>query len=210
MTQQTQQTTNFSNSLPEAMSYFERKKGYFYEWKPVLHPGYKLQNVTYTNIINFCHRWAFKSSLINDTAAYSIWTVRDHESMFSISDTLYGSVYHFWIVMMMNNIIDPFYGWVLSNDELWQYVIRKYGIENIGKLHHYESANSADIGALPEGIIVSKDYGYPKVAISNYEFEDRLNHEKRKIKLLKPEMLDSVLKEKESIVTSDFQDIQRL
>lgn len=78
------------------------------------------------------------------------------------------------------------------------------GDANVNTIHHYESGVTSEILALPPGIIVPESYTYSKDDISNLQYERTINENKRKIKLLKPENLESVLSDFRDILSSGF------
>lgn len=180
---------------------FEQQKYYFRDYPKT---PYQFVDGTEKDILDFLHRWAFVNNIKNNGSAFSEWIIRDQDTMYSISEKLYGSQMHFWIILMMNDIIDPVFGWPLNETYFNEFVKKKYGSEAIYSLHHYESGASEDLLALPEGIEVSADYFYNKVEISNFEYESRINEDKRRIKLLKPEYLGQVLQERDDILREGF------
>ena len=186
----------------DSHTFFVRKNGYFQGWETVI---YELGNNKDTyELQNFIHRWTFRESFVNSASSFSYWVLRDQDTLFSVADILYKSVYHFWIILMFNNLMDPFFSMPMKEWELQEFVKLKYGENRIHELHHYESGESGQIKALPSGKIVSADYPYTKVRITNYEFESRENHKRRYIKLMRPEYLDQVLREKNDIVNAKF------
>lgn len=191
-----------SLSRDESETFFERKKGYFYGWNKMIYElGPKKEAYELTH---FIHRYAFRESFINNSASFSYWVLRDQDTLFSIADLLYESVYRFWIIVMFNNITDPIFSMPMKTEQLFKFCQRKYGVDKVHALHHYEAGQSAMINALPKGTIVSSTYPYTKESISNYEYEERENHKRRYIKLMRPEFLQQVLSEKEDIIKSDF------
>ena len=242
----------------EVTTYFERKKGYFQDWETIkyrLNILDKMGNVLSKDqeyeICNFLHRFVFRKDIINDLSMYSYWTIRLHDTLFSISDTLYKSPYYFWIIILLNNMIDPLYSWPMSSEQLFLFCAKKYGKDNMKKLHHYESGKSGDLYSLPVGHVVTpppieknmdaklvdrikttygigiddprsiselipaykeelvSPYSYTAVAVSNYEYEEKENNKRKKIKLMKPQYLEDVLREKEDIIKANFIHINR-
>jgi len=93
---------------------------------------------------------------------------------------------------LLNDITDRYYDWPLSDYSFEQYVKNKYS--NPGAIHHYEVTQSSgpQTGNGPEDyshkIEVNSDATGAE-AITNYEYERRLQEEKRQIKLLDPAYL---------------------
>lgn len=128
-------------------------------------------------VTNIFKRVKFLESAKNNASVIFEYTVKDSDKPEIIADKIYGSVEYFWIILLLNDIINPFDDWVKNSKELENYILKKYG--NFDGIHHYEDAfgcvvNSTEIGARP---------------ISNYEHENKINESKRKIKLLDPRYL---------------------
>lgn len=183
---------------------FEKKKYYFRNF-PIV--KYNLDGID-KDVLDFIHRWAFRKSVKNNIAAWSKWVIRDQDTMFSIAKTLYGSEYYFWVVLMLNDMIDPFFDWPLSDVDLAKFIQSKYGAGNELAIHHYEADEDENLYSLEPGTIVSADYEHHipsgttrniKV-ITNYDYEAKLNEAKRSIKLLKPEFLQQVKAERDQIL----------
>ena len=95
----------------------------------------------------------------------------------------------------MNNIKDRFYDWPLSHIDFQTYIENKY--TNPDGIHHYEitqssgSTSKLDYSHLVEVNSDASGAG----AVSNREHEDRINENKRLIKILKPIYLDEYVEE---------------
>jgi hypothetical protein len=100
----------------------------------------------------------------------------------------------------------------MNEHDLYEYTKKKYGPENIAGIHHYEADEDDNLYSYPPGTIVSFDYqnhiesGTSRniIAINNFEYEARKNEDKRIIRLLKPEYLDQVKKERDQITKQGF------
>ena len=157
-----------------------------------------LNNGQKVEVKNFLRRFDFIEKIKRNASIYIKWVVRDEDTPQVISHKLYNSTHYYWIVLMINNMLDPYFSFPLNDDELYKYTEVKYGIENVHVLHHYESVDTAEIQDLPKGIIVDEDYPH-KVLISNLEYEVKNNDTKRKIMMLKPEYLEQVVSEMNNI-----------
>lgn len=139
--------------------------------------------------------------IINDEIRQnaSLWrpyTVIDGEYPEDVAYNFYGSAVHVNIVMLMNDIIDPFYGWVLPIDVFDEYVKGKYG-SKLNDVHHHEK----------DGMIVNHDVN-GAVPISNLDYEFRINESKRHIRILNPEYLERLLDEMKIKIHQDTRDGQ--
>ena len=109
------------------------------------------------------------------------YIIKDWESPENIAYKLYGSCDYAWIILLANNIINPYTDWLLTNDELDEYISNKYG-DKASDIHHYEA----------NGLI----YYEPvtgAVPITNSEYEYDKNEKKRKIYVVYPDALQQVL-----------------
>jgi hypothetical protein len=184
--------------------FFEKDFFYFTSFPTVkydiLHDG-KTQAIR-----NFLKRFGFRKDIRDNAAAFSMWVIRDEDTPEVIAHRLYNSTHLYWIVLMLNQILDPIFGWPLSDRQLYQYCVAHYGIENVYEHHHWEAQAPTEVEDYPAGIIVSESYPH-KVSVSNYAHEFQTNEDKRSIKLLKPEYLPDVMTEWDSIKDSNFTDI---
>ena len=158
-------------------------------------------------IKNFFKRFDFRENVRKFGSIYTKWIITENDSPQIIAHKLYGSTHYYFIILMINKMIDPNFDFPMTERELNLYVEKKYGIENKRGFHHWESVDTGDIADLPDGIIVDSLYPH-KIDVDNLEYELKLNDEKRHILLLKPEYLDEVLAELETILTSGFQKVK--
>ena len=103
----------------------------------------------------------------------------------------------------MNNIKDRYYDWPLSYQAFESYVKDKY--DNPSGIHHYEitqsSGTTTSNGPDDYDYLIEVNSTQPgAIAVTNYEYEQRLQDKKRQIKLLKPGFLRSFETEFEKLV----------
>lgn len=131
------------------------------------------------------------------------YDVGEGESPETIAYKLYGSTEYFWVVCLMNNIVNRFYDWPLDEYVFQEYCKDKY--DNAAGIHHYERVQDsgpqtgdgpADYSHMLE--CNSTDAGAQSV--SNIEYERRLQDKKRQIKLLAPGYLGIFEQEFNSLV----------
>jgi len=119
-------------------------------------------------------------------------------------------------VLITAGIINVNNEWPLSSYELYNYSLEKYGAL-LNATKHYETIEVRDQKnrlILPKGKIVDSDFSIPnpsnpltdltgnaiRIGISYYEYETRLNENKRELDLLKPRYLDQFLKDMRKIM----------
>ena len=118
---------------------------------------------------------------------------------------VYGSADLHWVVLLTNNIINPYYEWPLGDYAFQQFVYDKYS--NPEQIHHYEVTQSSGTQK-PEGpgdywsnkIEVNSDYVGAE-AVSNIEYERRLQDMRRQIKILSPQYLQMFTKEYKKLIS---------
>jgi hypothetical protein len=108
-----------------------------------------------------------------------------------IAFALYDDPNLYWIILFLNDMIDPYFDWPLTDKQLMTFVKEKYGVSEAYTAHHYETTSSSDLGA---GVWV--DFGTSfSSAVSNWDYEHELNEEKRKIKVIKPRYIAQIIRE---------------
>lgn len=117
----------------------------------------------------------------NKIELFNIYTVQDGEKLEHIAHQLLGDQELHWIIAMMNDIVDPFYDYPLLSDEVNALAVAKYA--DIHATHHYVYRNDI-YGYDPNN---TTTFGNPSIAnavvVSNIEYEQNLNDEKRKLKI---------------------------
>lgn len=125
----------------------------------------------------------FRKEIVENVAQWEYYYIKDGETMEMISERLYGSPLYHWVLMILNEKYDYINDMPLTQSQLEKHVIEKYGQANINAVHHYEDV---------AGLIVN--YGVNTTTISNTLHEDRVNEQKRKLKILAPALLFDVLR----------------
>lgn len=76
----------------------------------------------------------------NSTVAYE-YQVTDEDTPEVIAHKIYGDPFRSWIILLFNQIINPYYDWPLKNEVLDAYILKKYGQtvdQARSTIHHYE------------------------------------------------------------------------
>ena len=141
--------------------------------------NYKFIDSTKT-VTNITKRTAISNKYKNDSSLYFVYDISDSDTPETLANNLYGSPDKDWIIYHMNDMINPFTAWPVNASTLFNIVSAKY--DDPDGIHHYEDSdknwvNSNAVGAIP---------------ITNYAYEDRLNDDKRKIKILLPEYAEKL------------------
>ena len=139
-----------------------------------------------------------RSKIMNNLSLFDKFDVPEGDSPETVAYKVYGSTDYFWVVCLMNDIVNRFYDWPLGEYVFQQYCKDKY--DNADGIHHYERVQDsgpqkgegpADYSHLLE--CNSTDAGAQSV--SNIAHERRIQDKKRQIKLLQPNYLNTFIDE---------------
>ena len=173
-------------------------------------------SLDYIKVKNLFRRVKVRDDLKKYFTIFDRVTVKDGARPDQIADIVYGNAELDWVVLITAGIINVNNEWPLSSYELYNYSLEKYGAL-LNATKHYETIEIRDQKnrlILPKGKIVDSDFSIPnpnnpltdltgnaiRIGISYYEYETRLNEEKRQIDLLKPRYLDQFLKDMRKIM----------
>jgi len=162
--------------------------------------NYSNDKITSKQVVDIFRRVKIKSKVINEASLYQEYDIPNGERPEDTSMKHFGDPQYHWVVLMTNQSQDGYYDWPLDFRAFETFVNEKY--DNPYAIHHYEIAQSS-------GKTNSNDYSHlievnstvaGAMSVSNYEFEDRLQDKKRKIKLLSPGFLPVLLQEFDNLM----------
>ena len=146
------------------------------------------------------------SEKISESAyMYSKYNVISGDNPEDVSFYHFGSSHFHWIILLTNNITDRYTQWPMDPITYEQYITDKYEFPN--DPHHYEIDKDSGIltaqgpADYSNKIQVSSDIA-GATAISNREYEDRLQDKYRQIKLLNQDLLIVFLKEYDRLMNT--------
>mgnify|MGYP001459322833 FL=1 len=151
------------------MSYFERFPLYAYDIQDT-------QNQTL--ITDILRRVNLKGNVRVNTLVFDEYNVQDGDQPDIVARKYYGDSELHWIIVTINNITSR-YDWPLDQVALSDFVNDKYS--NPDGIHHYEI--NATSGDTTKKLIVASDTD-GALPVTNYEHEETLNDNKRRIRLL--------------------------
>ena len=195
------------------MSYFRELPDLEYE-SPFAN---RISNSSYVQAKNIFRRMKIRDDLQNIFTIFNKYEIKEGARPDTIAEELYGKSDLVWVVLLSANIINVRDQWPLSSKDLYEYTVSKYGLENINKIHHYETKEIKDSDGnliLSKGLVVDEDFSirfknggtYIERSnitnrISNYEYEIKENEKKETIFLLKPSYLQQFLNDMRSEMT---------
>jgi hypothetical protein len=78
------------------------------------------------SVRDLSRRSKVRDDLLSDPYIFLPYTVREGEKPETISELYYGTVDDTWLVLLANNITDPYYEWPMDEEQFNQYFIDKY------------------------------------------------------------------------------------
>ena len=173
----------------------------------------------YTQVKNLFKKGKLREDIFQDLTVFEKYNIEGDDRPDNVAFKIYGNAQLDWVVMMSNNIINLYNEWPMSQQSFEIYLVDKYGTdEKLNEVHHYESNEVKDtqgVVIFPKGVRVSAaqsvSYHEPMTdeqitvnpvsrAITNYQFEENLNNEKRRIFLIKPIYLNVVFDDLEEMM----------
>ncbi len=144
-----------------------------------------------------------RDKVINELSLYNVYDVKNGETPENIAFKHFGDPELHWVILMTNNVTDRYYDWPLSEQQFEDYVKDKYS--NPDGIHHYEITQSSGrtTGQGPSDYTHKIEVNSTvsgATSVSNRQYEQRIQDEKRQIKLLHPRHLTSFLEEFNKLV----------
>ena len=193
--------------------------GYFRELPNLRYPSFlkdKTSSLDYVEVKNIFRRAKIRDDLQNNFTVFDKFQIPEGARPDIVAEELYGSSQFDWVVLTTAGIINVRSEWPLSNRDLYNYAYSKYG-ESLNSVRFYETTKVKDSSGrliLPAGKVVDSDFTIPKpgeptatlnpvLGINNFEYETRLNEEKRSIFVLWEAYLQEFLNDMREIMTYD-------
>lgn len=130
-----------------------------------------------------------RRDILANVTVYDEYDIMDGETPELIAEKIYGDPQYHWVIMLANERFDHLADFPLDQQRLNEYVETKYADEADG-VHHFEDER---------GFVVNEDFP-GATSISNRQFEEDVNEQKRRIKIISPQLLDTILKNFKDII----------
>ena len=155
-------------------------------------------NGKFKDVKNLLRRVGVRAKVKSNTMLYDTYDVKNGETPESIAFKLYDDAELHWVIMLINDITDRFHDWPLSEAQFLQFINDKY--DDVNAIHHYEISQQS--GNTKKKINIGTDNtDYPAAtAITNYEHEQEVQDNKRKIRLLDPSYIGQFVEEYKSLI----------
>ena len=196
--------------------------GYFRELPDVEYQSFlsdAISSKDYLLVKNLFRRNKLRDDLQNVFTLFNKYQIPEGARPDTVAEEFYGSADLDWVVLMTAGIINVRDEWPLSNYNLYRYAEKKYGVENLSNIHHYETKEIKDSKGrliLPAGKDVNEDFTLTysddgtkvslsgsnvRIGVANWTYETRKNNEKSSIYLLRRGYLQQFLNDMREIMT---------
>lgn len=131
-----------------------------------------------------------RTAILSNVTLFDEYDIVDGETPEIIAEKIYGSSEYHWVVMLCNQRYDWIQDFPLSYYELDKYITQKYGAGNEDATHHYINNDGYQVDSS----------NAEATSVSNRQYEEGKNEEKRRIKLVSPTLLFQILDQFDDIV----------
>lgn len=181
-------------------------------------PGAKISD--YIRVKNLFKKGKLREDIFQNLAFFEKYSIIGDERPDNVAFKFYNEETLDWIVLLSNNILNIQSEWPLSQRNFDTYILEEYGDYDTlyNGIHHYETEevkSSNGVTIVPAGLQVDSIYsvnyydnslgqqiqtGNIAIPITNYEYENQLNEDKRNIFILKPSYLSVVFNDMDEIM----------
>ena len=153
----------------------------------------------FKSVKNLLRRVGIRAKVKTNSMLFDTYDVRNGETPESIAFKLYGDAELHWVIMMINDITDRYHDWPMSEGQFQQYMKDKYS--DADAVHHYEISQESGDTDIKINIGTSNT-DYPTATlITNYEHEQKLQDDRRNIRLLDPSFIGQFVTEYQSLMS---------
>jgi hypothetical protein len=115
--------------------------------------SYDINRNGYTNyetITDITLRIGILKSVLSNISSYYKYYITDMDTPEILAHKVYKNSEAYWIILYVNDIVDPQYDWPLKSKELTKHLIDKYGSIEYAKTnyHHYEKVIRREVAGV--------------------------------------------------------------
>ena len=157
--------------------------------------------ISYKKVKNIFRRVEVQETLQKYSNQFESYFIREGERPDMIANEYFGDPELDWVILLANNIVDPYQDWPIDSNTLREMALEKY--TNIDAVHHWETKpiKNGTIEVVKGGVEVNETYravltgntltkDQSIYSVSNMEHETYLNEGKRLIAMPSTEMVD--------------------
>ena len=174
----------------------------------------------YIRVKNFFRRVTLREDIYQNLTFFTKYSIEGDDRPDNVANKVYEDSSLDWLILLANNITHIPTEWPMPQNDFDRFLLEKY--DNYDTLyngvHHHETIevkDSNDITIVPSGLEVSSDFTQSYYdfyveemktesnitrPVTNYEYEEKLENDKRQIFILQQEYLTVVLDDIEDIM----------
>jgi hypothetical protein len=196
-------------------SYFQRVPDFNYVSRL---PDSKIGD--YVRVKNLFKKGKIREDIFQNVAFFEKYKIVGDDRPDNVAFEVYDDSSLDWVILLSNNILNIQSEWPLPQTDFDRFVLDKYGDYNTlyNGVHHYETIeikNTQGVTIVPAGLQVDSSYsvsyydfftdlqvttGNLATPITNYEYEEKVENDKRNIYILKSRYLNIVFDDMEEIM----------
>ena len=196
-------------------SYFQRVPDFNYVSRL---PDSKIGD--YVRVKNLFKKGKLREDIFQNVAFFEKYKIVGDDRPDNVAFEVYDDSSLDWVILLSNNILNIQSEWPLPQTDFDRFVLDKYGDYNTlyNGIHHYETIevkNTQGVTIVPTGLQVDSSYsvsyydfftdlqvttGNLATPITNYEYEEKVDNDKRNIFILKSRYLNIVFDDMEEIM----------
>lgn len=179
------------------------------------------QNISdYQTVKNLFKRGKLREDIFGNLSFFTKYQIVGDERPDNVAYKFYEDETLDWVILLANNILNVQTEWPLSQSSFDNFLLDKYGTyDNIASVHHYETIeirNSSGLLLIPAGIRVPSNFSTTfyddglgrqitrrniTSAVTNFDYEQKIQDDKRNIFVLKARYLNVILNDMEELMT---------
>ena len=196
-------------------SYFQRVPDFNYVSRL---PDSKIGD--YVRVKNLFKKGKLREDIFQNVAFFEKYKIVGNDRPDNVAFEVYDDSSLDWVILLSNNILNIQSEWPLPQTDFDRFVLDKYGDYDTlyNGIHHYETIevkNTQGVTIVPAGLQVDSSYsvsyydfftdlqvttGNLATPITNYEYEEKVDNDKRNIFILKSRYLNIVFDDMEEIM----------
>ena len=173
----------------------------------------------YVTVKNLFKKGKLREDIFENLSYFTKYSIIGDQRPDNVAFEVYGDETLDWIILLANNILNVQTEWPIPQISFDAIILEKYGsYENLNAVHHYETVevkNNSGVIIIPKGLKVPQNFSVTYYdtslsqevtktgitqAITNLQYEQEIENNKRNIFILKPEYLNVVFNDIDDIM----------
>jgi len=176
----------------------------------------------YIAVKNLFKKGELRPDIFQDLATFQKYQIKGDDRPDNVAQDFYQDSSLDWLVLTCNNVVNIQTEWPLTQRDFDRFLLDKYGTyADLESIHHYETVelkNSKGVVMLEKGLEVENDFSFSYydwwlkeqktiisanavTSVTNYQYEEKIEDDKRNIFLLKTRYLGLVMDDMEDMMT---------